>query len=101
MRGDDAAAVSVAGAATPGWGVRRRLRLRSLMRDEGGSASLEFITVGLLMLVPLIYLVGALGMIQGQALGVEAAARHTARAISPADGCDPRRGGRGIRHRTG
>ena len=82
MRGDDAAAVSVAGAATPGWGVRRRLRLRSLMRDEGGSASLEFITVGLLMLVPLIYLVVALGMIQGQALGVEAAARHTARAIS-------------------
>ncbi len=56
-----------------------------MVRDERGSASLEFVTVGLCMLIPLIYLVVALGLIQGQSLGVEAAARHAARAISLAD----------------
>ena len=56
--------------------------LRSFLRDDTGSAALEFITVGLLMLVPLVYLVVALGAIQAQSLGVEAAARHAARAIA-------------------
>ena len=36
------------------------------------------------MLVPLVYLVVALGQIQGQALGAEAGARHVARAIASA-----------------
>ena len=49
---------------------------------ERGSAPLEFIGVGLLLLVPLVYLVIALGAIQQQTLGAEAAARHAARAIS-------------------
>ena len=57
-------------------------RVRALLRDERGSASLEFVTVGLVLLVPLIYLVVALGTIQEHSLGVEAAARHTARAIA-------------------
>lgn len=57
-------------------------RLRSVLRDDAGSAALEFITVGLLMLVPLVYLIVALGAIQSQSLGVEAAARHAARAIA-------------------
>lgn len=52
--------------------------------DDAGSASLEFILVGLLLLVPFVYLVVALGTIQGQALGAEAGARHAARAISTA-----------------
>jgi hypothetical protein len=52
--------------------------------DERGSAALEFILVGLLMLVPLVYVIVALGTIQGQALGAEAGARHIARAISTA-----------------
>ncbi|WP_019179851.1 TadE/TadG family type IV pilus assembly protein [Microbacterium yannicii] len=52
--------------------------------DERGSAALEFILVGLLMLVPLVYLVVALGAIQHQTLGAEAGARHVARAISTA-----------------
>jgi Flp pilus assembly protein TadG len=52
--------------------------------DERGSAALEFILVGLLMLVPLVYLVIALGAIQHQTLGAEAGARHVARAISTA-----------------
>ena len=52
--------------------------------DDCGSAALEFILVGLLMLVPLVYLVVALGSIQQQSLGAEAGARHLARAISTA-----------------
>jgi hypothetical protein len=52
--------------------------------DDCGSASLEFIAGGVLLLVPVLYLVLALGTIQGQSLGVDAAARHTARAISTA-----------------
>ena len=55
---------------------RLRSRLARILREDGGSASLEFLTVGLLMLVPLIYVVVALGQIQHQALGAEAAARH-------------------------
>ncbi|MCC4906997.1 TadE family protein [Microbacterium sp. cx-59] len=57
---------------------------RSALADDVGSASLEFIVGGVLLLVPIIYLMLALGTIQGQTLGVEAAARHTARAISTA-----------------
>lgn len=59
-----------------------RTRFARMLREERGSASLEFLTVGLLMLIPLIYVVVALGQIQHQALGAEAAARHVARAIS-------------------
>lgn len=51
---------------------------------ERGSAALEFIIVGLILLVPLVYLVVALGLIQGQSLGAEAGARHIARAVSTA-----------------
>jgi len=59
-------------------------RWRRWATNDEGSAALEFITVGLIMLVPLVYLVVTLGIIQRQSLGVEAAARHTARAISQA-----------------
>lgn len=52
--------------------------------DDEGSASLEFITVGLIMLVPLVYLIVALGTIQSQALGVETGARQIARTIASA-----------------
>jgi Flp pilus assembly protein TadG len=54
--------------------------------DDEGSAALEFILVGLLLLVPLVYLIVALGTIQSHSLGAEAAARHIARAISTSDG---------------
>ena len=55
---------------------------RSTDLGERGSAALEFILVGLLLLVPVVYLIVSLGMIQGQSLGAEAAARHIARAVS-------------------
>ena len=51
---------------------------------ERGSAPLEFIVVGLLLLVPLVYLIASLGLIQSHALGVESGARHMARAIAMA-----------------
>ena len=58
---------------------------------ERGSAVLEFILVGLVLLVPLIYLIVALGLIQEQSLGAEAAARHVARAVSTAADADDAR----------
>ncbi|MFB7251739.1 TadE family protein [Microbacterium sp. NPDC056234] len=54
------------------------------MRDDDGSAALEFIVVGVILLVPLVYLVLTLGAVQEQTLGAEAAARHTARAMGQA-----------------
>lgn len=61
--------------------VRGRIRDRfgSRMRVDDGSASLEFITVGLVLLLPLVYLVLAMASIQGAALAVEAAARQAVR----------------------
>ena len=56
-----------------------------VLDDERGSAVLEFILVGMLLLVPLVYLIVSLGLIQGQSLGAEAAARHVARAVAPAE----------------
>lgn len=56
---------------------------------DRGSAALEFIALGVILLVPLVYLVLALGTIQGQVLGVESAARHAARTMTTAvDGAD-------------
>lgn len=49
--------------------------------DESGSASLEFVTVGLLLLVPLVYLVLAVSSIQAGALAVESASRQAARVF--------------------
>jgi hypothetical protein len=54
-------------AATPG------------LQAERGSASLEFITLGILLLVPLIYLVLALAAVQAATFAAEGAARHAAR----------------------
>jgi Flp pilus assembly protein TadG len=58
---------------------------------ERGSAALEFILVGMLLLVPLVYLIVSLGMIQGQSLGAEAGARHIARALSTAENAEAAR----------
>lgn len=64
---------------------RRSTDLGSRLRDEAGSASLEFITVGLLMLVPTVYLVLALSAIQSASFAVEGAARHASRVFVQAD----------------
>ncbi|AMB58046.1 hypothetical protein [Microterricola viridarii] len=54
-------------------------------RTERGSASLEFLTVGLILMVPLVYLVLAVSALQAGALAAEGAARQAARAFVLAD----------------
>lgn len=56
-----------------------------LRTDEQGSAALEFIFTGVILLVPIVYLVVVLGLVQGQAMAVESAARHIARAVATAE----------------
>jgi Flp pilus assembly protein TadG len=51
----------------------------STEHHERGSASLEFLTVGMILLVPIVYLVLALASVQAGALAVEGAARQAAR----------------------
>jgi len=56
------------------------MRRAKFLNDEG-SSSLEFITAGLLLLVPLVYLVLVMSAVQGAALAVEGAARQAARVF--------------------
>lgn len=60
---------------------RRRLRISG---DEG-TATLEFLTVGLLLLVPTVYLVLALAQLQAAAFAVEGAARQASRVFVQAE----------------
>jgi hypothetical protein len=61
------------------------MRPWSAWADDRGSAALEFVTAGVLLLVPLVYLVLALSAIQGAALATEGAARQAARVYVRAD----------------
>lgn len=49
---------------------------------ESGSASVEFLVLGVGLLVPLVYLVLALGSVQHAWMGAESAARAVAQAVS-------------------
>lgn len=55
------------------------MRLQKFLAKDDGSASLEFITAGMLLLIPLVYLVVAVGAVQGATLATEGAARQAAR----------------------
>src|SRR3954463_13130796 len=59
--------------------------LRRIARDDTGSASLEFITVGVLLLVPTVYLVLALSALESASFGVEGAARQAARGFGQSE----------------
>ncbi len=59
--------------------VRRRIRLAGTKDD--GSAVVEFVTLGVLLLVPVIYLVVTLGRVQAAVFAAEGAAREAARAF--------------------
>ncbi|MEO7349099.1 MAG: hypothetical protein ABIW32_04480 [Terrimesophilobacter sp.] len=48
---------------------------------ERGSASLEFITIGLILLIPLVYLVLTMSVLQGAAFATEGAARQAVRVF--------------------
>jgi hypothetical protein len=54
---------------------------RSKLSTEEGSASLEFITAGMLLLLPVVYLVLVMAAVQAGALAVEGAARQAARVF--------------------
>jgi hypothetical protein len=54
-------------------------------RDEAGSAVVEFVTLGVLLLVPLIYLVLMLARVQAGAFAVSQASREAGRAFVTAD----------------
>lgn len=49
--------------------------------DDRGSAVVEFSTLGLLLLLPLLYLVVTLGRIEAASFAVDGAAREAARAL--------------------
>jgi Flp pilus assembly protein TadG len=61
--------------------MRLARRWSERARADDGSASLEFITAGVLMLVPLVYLVIVVSSLQSAALGVEGAARQASRVF--------------------
>src|SRR6478672_11481802 len=54
------------------------------LRSDEGSASIEFLAAGLLLLVPIIYLVILVATVQSAALATEGAARQAARVFAQA-----------------
>lgn len=54
-------------------------------RDEQGSAVVEFVTLAVILLIPLVYLVLLLGRVQAGAYAVSQAAREAGRAYVTAD----------------
>jgi hypothetical protein len=56
-------------------------RWRSWIADDGGSASLEFVTAGVLLLLPVVYLVLTLSALESGSFAVEGAARQAARVF--------------------
>jgi Flp pilus assembly protein TadG len=61
--------------------VRRCRRGERFAGDDEGSASLEFISAGMLLLLPVVYLVVTLSQLEAGAFAVEAASRHAARVF--------------------
>ncbi len=61
--------------------------MRTVRDAEAGSAAIEFLTVGLLLLVPLVYLVLTLGALQAASFAAEGVARQAARTyvLAPSD----------------
>lgn len=68
---------------TPVRQLARRVRVR-LSRRDSGRAVVEFVFLGVLLLVPLIYLVMVIGRIQAAAFAVSTAAREAGRAFTTA-----------------
>lgn len=62
-----------------------RRRLRGRVAADDGSAVVEFVTLGVLLLVPIVYLVLTLGRIQAAAFAAEGAAREAGRVFVTAD----------------
>lgn len=65
--------------------LARRLRQRLGDADDGGSALIEFIVIGLLLTLPVFYLVITLARLQAGTYAVAAAARESSRMFVTAD----------------
>jgi len=61
------------------------MRRSKFFVTDDGTASLEFVTAGLILLVPMIYLILVMSAIQAAALATEGAARQAARVFVQAD----------------
>jgi Flp pilus assembly protein TadG len=55
-------------------------------RDDRGNAVIEFVFVALVVMVPLVYLIAAIGTVQRSQLAVSAAARDAGRAFATSNG---------------
>jgi hypothetical protein len=62
-----------------------RRQVQNAKTGDVGSAVVEFVTLGVLLLVPVIYLVITLGRVQAAAFAAEGAAREAARVFVAAD----------------
>ncbi len=58
---------------------RRMLKDRAVFDRDDGSATLEFITAGMILLLPMVYLILVMSQLQGGSFAVEGAARQAAR----------------------
>lgn len=54
-------------------------RFRNLLDAENGTASLEFVTAGMILLLPMVYLVLTMSALQAGSLAVDGAARQAVR----------------------
>lgn len=63
----------------------RAARARSARGGDGGSAVVEFVTLGTLLMIPLIYVVLAMGRVQAASLAAAGSAREAARAFVTSD----------------
>lgn len=61
--------------------------------DDTGSASLEFVTAGMILLVPLVYLVLTMSAIQAGAFAAEGGARQAARVFVQSSSLAPAQSG--------
>ena len=61
-----------------------RLLLRLRQRRDDGRAIVEFLVVGLLLLVPVVYFVATLSRVQAAAFAVSTASREAGRAFTTA-----------------
>ena len=59
--------------------MRQWRRFRRVWRAEDGTASLEFVTAGMILLLPMVYLVLTMSALQAGSLAVEGAARQAVR----------------------
>lgn len=69
--------------------MRRWRRFRRHLTAEDGTASLEFVTAGMILMLPMVYLVLTMSALQAGSLAVEGAARQAVRAyVQAADTLD-------------